>query len=91
MNDAIWTARETVTETRAAWRLGMATPAQVFAAVAALETAKRGVVARPAIYVDHAFATARCCGRAAKQAAGCTCMLVTSCPDHGTRHHGTHD
>lgn len=33
---------------------------------------------------------ARCCERATVSY-GCTCSHVTTCPTHGTRHHGTHD
>lgn len=31
-----------------------------------------------------------CCPRAVVSH-GCTCAHVTTCPTHGTRHHGTHD
>jgi hypothetical protein len=33
---------------------------------------------------------ARCC-ELATVSYGCTCSHVTTCPTHGTRHHGTHD
>jgi hypothetical protein len=35
----------------------------------------------------------RCCPKAVRSALDyfCTCACVTECPDHGERHHGTHD
>lgn len=36
---------------------------------------------------------ASCCPKARRSPITyfCTCMVVTECPDHGERHHGTHD
>lgn len=33
---------------------------------------------------------ARCCDRG-HVSYGCTCSYVVRCPEHGERHHGTHD
>lgn len=32
----------------------------------------------------------RCCDKA-QQGTNCVCSFNTICPDHGERHHGTHD
>lgn len=36
-------------------------------------------------------AMARCCPKAKKSEMFCVCTIMTSCPDHGSRCHGTHD
>lgn len=35
-------------------------------------------------------AYAVCCAKA-RVVGGCVCSHVSDCPDHGVRHHGTHD
>lgn len=32
-----------------------------------------------------------CCPKARRLAIHCVCAVVVTCPDHGTRHCGTHD